>query len=580
MPLHRQNELADSDVWVEMQAMHPGELHHTNELAGSGEHSTRTLTGSKLDKRTVSKLDYILLPFVSLLFCLNSLDKTNIGNAETAGYTKDAGLDKGDINLAMACFFAVFVGLQPLGAALGRRFGMTRWVPACMSLWGLCTILHIWVSSRWQLVLLRIVIAALEAGFYPTTISYLSLFYTRYEFALRVGIFYGQAAVSGALGGVLSWAVFSAWSSKPDSSSADSGVKPWQVLFLVEGCLTLVVAVIGFIWLPHSAGSAWFLNGAQRSWAERRIVLDREHMIKDNAQAALPDDSTDGAHERLLGEQEQLPPETMPAHYSLTEDSGLHRHDILSALLQWKIWYLLACNILSAIPATAFGIFLPLIIKQMSPDLDVSPAATNLLAVPPFAFGAIVLLVFTYWSDRIQRRLLPILVGLCILILGLSITVWIPPSNLQFRYVGLCILLGGSFIASPLTVAWISNNTPEPGKRAILLGINGWGNLAGVSSVLLFTPEDAHNGYSFSFIVTLICVATSFLGYSFFMQFVKQENASRDSLVAGWSEDKQRREAQYGDVELPPGLLHRAARAVGLDSIRRGDDRLTYRYTY
>ncbi|KAI7623740.1 hypothetical protein KC346_g2571, partial [Hortaea werneckii] len=44
---------------------------------------------SGLNRRTVRKLDFILLPFLALLFLLNSLDKSNVGNAETAGFTRD-----------------------------------------------------------------------------------------------------------------------------------------------------------------------------------------------------------------------------------------------------------------------------------------------------------------------------------------------------------------------------------------------------------------------------------------------------------------------------------------------------------
>lgn len=51
-------------------------------------------------------------------------------------------------------------------------------------------------------------IGTLEAGFYPTTVFYLGLFYTRYEFAQRLGMFFGQYAVAGAFGGLVSWAVF------------------------------------------------------------------------------------------------------------------------------------------------------------------------------------------------------------------------------------------------------------------------------------------------------------------------------------------------------------------------------------
>lgn len=184
-----------------MEAAETGDSYTTRRV-DEDEDMTATDDQKRLNRRTLLKLDLLLLPFLALLFLLNSLDKSNIGNAETAGFTHSTGLAPADLNLALAYFFAVFVFLQPFGAALGRKYGMARWVPSCMILWGLCTVLHIWVRRRWQLVLLRVVIASLEAGFYPTAVSYLSLFYTRYEFAVRLGVFYGQTAVAGALGGV------------------------------------------------------------------------------------------------------------------------------------------------------------------------------------------------------------------------------------------------------------------------------------------------------------------------------------------------------------------------------------------
>lgn len=115
-----------------------------------------------LNRRTVLKLDLILLPFLSLLFLLNSLDRSNVGNAETANFTKDAGLQPDDLNTAVACFFAFFVILQPVGAAAGRRYGMVRVVPVCMALWGVCTAAHVLIGKKWELITVRILIGILE----------------------------------------------------------------------------------------------------------------------------------------------------------------------------------------------------------------------------------------------------------------------------------------------------------------------------------------------------------------------------------------------------------------------------------
>ncbi|KKY28274.1 putative major facilitator superfamily protein [Diplodia seriata] len=479
----------------------------------------------ELNRRTVRKLDVILLPFLALLFLFNSLDKSNIGSAESAHFTTDAGLDRQDVNTAVALFFVFFVALQPVGAALGRKYGMKRWVPACMALWGLCTTLHVWVHAAWQLYILRITIATLEAGFYPVTVSYLSLFYTRFEFGRRLAIFYGQAAVAGAFGGILSYAVFSHFPREDAREIDDPAALPthsswhsWQILFLIEGLTTMTIALTGFFWLPERAKTAWFLNPDEREWAEERIKRDRE------------------------------------------------AHDVLSALSSWKVYYLLVFNILSAIPSTAFSIFLPLVLSPLSS----TPALANLLTAPPYICAAATLYAFTSWSDRIRDRTKPILYSLAIVLVGFAGTIFLPSRTtepdanadsdsdkhdthlLAPRYLALCILLSGTFIASPLTVAWLTNNLPAPGKRAIALGINGWGNVAGVLASLLFAPRFAPAGYRASFAWTAVAVAAAAAGFAGFRALLVRENDWRRSVIEGWDDEEveaERRERE-GDERL------------------------------
>ncbi|KAI5282667.1 hypothetical protein KEM52_003616, partial [Ascosphaera acerosa] len=114
------------------------------------------------EQRLVRRLDVLLLPILCLLFLINSLDRSNIGNAETAHFTRDAGIDEADLNLAVAVMYGAFVALQPVGAALGRKVGMSVWVPLTMGAWGACTVAHVWVKGRWGLVALRGIIGCLE----------------------------------------------------------------------------------------------------------------------------------------------------------------------------------------------------------------------------------------------------------------------------------------------------------------------------------------------------------------------------------------------------------------------------------
>lgn len=572
-----------------------------------------------LNKKTVRKLDLILLPFLALLFLFNSLDKSNIGNAESAHFTSDIGLEKDDLNTAVALFFAFFVTLQPVGAALGRKYGMVLWVPSCMTLWGISTALHVWVRARWQLFTLRIIIGCLEAGFYPVTVSYLSLFYTRFEFARRLSLFYGQAAVAGALGGILSYFVFSQFNNNrrnpnPEPSQ-DNGWKSWQVLFLLEGGSTVIVALVGFLWLPHSAKTAWFLSKEEREWAEERIRRDRSSESTSRSPAKADNDNDNDADEN--DDEESQHPSASESHgllhpsrsshsarsttTSITDDRGLTPHDILSALLSPKIYHLLACNILSSIPVTAFSVFLPLVLAPLTqpdptdPTHPPNPALTNLLTAPPYICGALTLYAFATYSDHHRRRLPPILAGLALLLAGLALVTLLPATWPIPRYLALNVLLAGTFVASPLAVAWIAGNTPQPGKRALLLGVNGWGNLAGVFSALLFRPRWAGDGYVVPFWVTLGCVGVAAGGYLLFWRNLVRENRWRMEVLRGWDADEVERERVEGKGPLGGrrGVVDVVGewmlRVKGLEGVgrwverareggREGDERVTFIY--
>ena len=371
-----------------------------------------------------------------------------------------------------------------------------------------------------------------------------------------------------------------------------SGWKSWQILFMIEGLTTMTIATVGFFWLPHNARTAWFLNSRERVVAEERIRQDRStaepktHRTHSRAQREVFQNDSDEEEELENSVWEEthglITTDRGNANHDskfksdvpLTDDRGLTKDDILSAALDWRLWYLLACNILSAIPVTAFSVFLPLVLHPMT----TSPALANLMAVPPFLIGAIVLYCFAYWSDKSRQRLVPILWGLALLLVGLVGVVVVPPHAAAVRYAALCVLLSGTFIASPLTVAWFSDNIPEPGKRSVVLGINGWGNLAGVFSSLLFAPRFKPD-YTIPFFVTLGLVFMAFVGYAAFRRMIIRENASRQQMVASWSVADVAAERNFGRGPYVPSrsLWRLNVLTYGEDG-RRGDERLTFVY--
>ncbi|KAG9381241.1 Allantoate transport protein [Pyrenophora tritici-repentis] len=407
-----------------------------------------------MTKRVNRKMDIALLPFLSLLYLFNGLDRSNVGNAETQGFTTDIGATSDDLNFAVSVFFITFVLLQP---PLGRHWKVG---------WGIFTLAHAFIHGRSALIAVRLMIGVFEAGFYPTTITYLSTFYSRYDLGVRIGLFYGQYAVAGA---------FSA---------------------SIEGGLTILVALVAWFWLPRGPGSAWFLNSDEQKFVVRRIR-------KDNISYVTHEYGTDGV-----------------------ERDRLTKRDIVETAKDWKLFFLLIFNICASVPSQAFSVFMPMVVQ----GLGYSSIQANLMSVPPFICGAIGLYLFALSSDYRKERGYHIIVGIFISLIGLIITVTTLSHGAQ--YAGLCILLFGSYISAPLTLAWLSGNNPEPGKRSVVVGVNGFGNFAGVIGSQLYKKRYAPR-YLTPFYATLGFVVAALVGYIAYKFILKAVNAKKLQMASG-----------------------------------------------
>lgn len=102
----------------------------------------------------------------------NQLDRTNLGNAETAGFSSGIGVPSSAINNASSIFFATYIPFLPLAASLARRVGQTRFMAGTLITWGVLTICHAWVNGNATLIALRLLMGLAECGFYPVVLGY------------------------------------------------------------------------------------------------------------------------------------------------------------------------------------------------------------------------------------------------------------------------------------------------------------------------------------------------------------------------------------------------------------------------
>lgn len=82
----------------------------------------------KAERALVWKFDLRLLPVLAVMYLFNSLDKSNLGNAKTAGLEKSLGLVGDQYNIILSVFFVPYVltGKQYSGSAVSPFIRVLR----------------------------------------------------------------------------------------------------------------------------------------------------------------------------------------------------------------------------------------------------------------------------------------------------------------------------------------------------------------------------------------------------------------------------------------------------------------------
>ncbi|KAI1353459.1 major facilitator superfamily domain-containing protein [Xylaria sp. FL0043] len=213
------------------------ESHHENIAE-----ETALIVDAAAERALCRKFDFRLLPVLAIMYLFNALDKGNLGNAQTAGLSKDLNFADGQYNLIVGIFFVPYV----LTSAT-HNFG--------------------------GIFALRFFLGAVESAFFPLVIFYLTTFYRRSELARRLAIFYAASNIANAFSGLLAFGVFQIKSNLVDH--------PWRWLFIIEGALTVLFSIFVFFYLPKSAAEARFLNEDEKALAYHRIQVDSSSIVNE-----------------------------------------------------------------------------------------------------------------------------------------------------------------------------------------------------------------------------------------------------------------------------------------------------------
>ncbi|KAI1131874.1 major facilitator superfamily domain-containing protein [Nemania abortiva] len=402
---------------------------------------TAHIVDAAAERALCRKFDFRLLPILAVMYLFNALDKGNLGNAQTAGLSKDLNFAPGQYNLIVGIFFVPYVVFAPPLALLGKKVGPSRMLPIMMFSFGSFTLLTAATRNFSGIFALRFFLGAVESAFFPLVIFYLTTFYRRSELARRLAIFYAASNIANAFSGLLAFGVFQIKSHLVDH--------PWRWLFIIEGALTVLFSIFVFFHLPKSAAEATFLNEDEKALAYHRIHVDSSSIVNET-----------------FNLKESLQVFKRPSTYGF-----------------------LLIEIALGVPLQSVSLFLPQIVQRIVKDT----VRVNLYTVAPNITGAVSLLILAFSSDLLRIRFPFICLGFALTFTGFIIYAAISDLERQIKlaYYATFMMTWGTSAPSVLLSTWYNNNVAHEGQRLALTSVGvPLANLMGLVASNVFREQD------------------------------------------------------------------------------------------
>ncbi|KAF2156471.1 pantothenate transporter liz1 [Myriangium duriaei CBS 260.36] len=373
------------------------------------------------EKRLVRKLDRNVVPLVCVLFMLSFLDRSNVGNARTAGMATDLHFDangKGPhtYDWLLNIFYISYILFE---------FLILGWKVVPPHIWGACVVLAWGVISTLQaattnwsgMMALRFLLGVSEAAYGPGIVFYLTFFYLRHEVGFRQGMFLSFAPLATCFAGALAYGI----------TREKGHVASWRLLFVVEGIPTVLMAPITWYFLPDSPHKARFLTAEEKDFAASREV-------------------------RQVGTANRI--------------SGVSWKDAGATFLDPKAWMqglmYFSCN-------TAYGslpVFLPTFLSE---SLGFSAINAQGLTAPPYFFSFLLTFSTPWLADRLGQR--GIIVAIMSIIGGVGYILLATATNHWVQYFGVFLAAGGVFPAISNILPWVTNNQGNDTRRGVAVVI-------------------------------------------------------------------------------------------------------------
>ncbi|KAH6679985.1 major facilitator superfamily domain-containing protein [Plectosphaerella plurivora] len=431
------------------------------------------------EARLRRKIDFMIVPTVALLYLFCFIDRANIGNARLAGFEADLGLVGLDYNVVLSVFYVSYIVFEIPANILCKWMGPGWFIPLTSLGFGLVSIFTGLVSNKAQVCGVRFVLGIFEAGMLPGIAYYMSRWYRRAELVYRLALYIVMAPLAGAFGGLLASAIL--------TLDGFGRFHSWQMIFAIEGIITVILAVISFFTLTDRPETARWLSQEEKDLAIARVKSER------------------------IGTTQVL---------DTIDKSKLISGIVSPITLSTSLIFLL-----DNITVQGLAFFAPTIVRTIYPQF--STIQQQLYTVPPYAVGAFFTLAIPMLSYKMDRRQV-FMIG-CAPFMMLGYAIFLGTTNPQARYGATFIIASAAFSFGPITNAQVSANVLSDTARSSAIGTNVmFGNIGGLISTWSFLRWDGPN-YPIGNGLNLATSGTILLLSTLTLLWMKRDNKKREA---------------------------------------------------
>ncbi|KAJ3888944.1 major facilitator superfamily domain-containing protein [Lentinula edodes] len=417
------------------------------------------VTDSVIAGRVWRKLDYHVLPIMSMFYLLSFLDRTNVGNARVAGLQTDLGMSNKQYCIALTVTYVPYIVSELPSNLVLKAVGPHLMLPTMLTLWGIVTTLQGIVDSYSSFLACRFFLGLLEGGVFPGLVLYLSYFYPRYKMNTRVTLFFSSASLSGAFSGILAYGII-----RMDGVGNRPG---WSWIFILEGLFTFLFGLSSYFIFPQSLDKTWFLSPEEKNYVKGKLLED-----------------------------------------SHKEEEVFSWKEVLEALKLPQLWLLGPAFFFAATILFGLAYFSPSIIQ----GLGYTAADAQLMSVPPYAVACVVALISALISDRYRCRGVVCIVS--VLLCAIGFAMFLGSESKRVQYGSLFFSVTGAYMAPPTQATWNANNASPQTRRATVIAMGFiMGNSGGILATWLLGSLSPAPKYTkatitlliFSFLAALFC---------------------------------------------------------------------------